>query len=121
MSGVECLKCGETFHVDIAAAVGKDQRCSYRVYPGQAGMMQAKAIGGQLVAFDDLMRACAREDGGKVRTYIDRIETHADGSLEFFLVVLPVVAWNEAKGRFVPKPTPANPPRPAPSVEEPAA
>jgi len=97
-------------HVDVAAAVGKDQKFSYRVYPESKGMMQAKVIGGQLVAMDDLMRAVARQDGGKVRTYIEKITTHDDGSIEFFLVVLSVVAWDGGKGKFVPKRMPANPP-----------
>ena len=111
MSVVNCPTCEAPVQIDIAAAVGRDQKFSYRVYPERDGMMQAKAIGGQLVAMDDLMRACAREDGGKVRTYIDRITTHVDGSLEFSLIVLPVVAWNEAKGAFVRKAVPVNPDR----------
>ncbi len=102
MLSVNCPKCEAGFRVDILAAVGKDQRLSYRVYPESPGsMMQAKVIGGQLVAMDDLMRACARQDGGKVRTYIERVETHGDGSLEFHLAVLSVVAWDAGKGKFV--------------------
>ena len=101
MGDVACPKCNEVMQIDIAGAVGKDQKFSYRVYPELGSMMQAKAIGGQLTAMDNLMRACAVQDGGKVRTYIDRIETHDDGSLEFFLIVLPVVAWDAEKGKFV--------------------
>lgn len=111
MSESQCPNCEAKFHIDMAAAVGKDQRFSYRVHPEEAGMMQAKLIGGQLIALDDLMRACAKEDGGKVRTYIDRITTHDDGSLEFSLVVLAVLAWDEKKGDFVAKRMPKNPPR----------
>lgn len=103
MSEVKCPHCEASVPVSVAAAVGNEQKFSYRVYPEHNNMMQAEAIGGQLVAMDKLMRAIAREDGGKVRTYINRIETHDDSSLEFHLVALPVVAWDEAKGKFVRK------------------
>lgn len=103
MAELPCPHCSEPVHFSIAAAVGNKQKFSYRVYPNESNMMQAEAIGGQLVAMDKLMRAIAREDGAKVRTYIDRVETHDDNSLEFHLVVLPVVAWDEAKGKFVAK------------------
>lgn len=98
-----CPTCETPLYMDIRGAIGKTERFSYRVSPEKNNMMRARAIGKQLVALDDLMRACAKDDGVKVALYLESIVTHPDHSFEFFVAALPLVEWNESKGEFVKK------------------
>lgn len=100
---INCPKCETQLHIDIRGAVGKDQRFSYRVYPKDGQMMQAQALGQQLTAMDEVMRACGKADGSDLATYVDGIETHEDKSIEFHLIVLPLSIWDEANQCFVEK------------------
>jgi hypothetical protein len=85
-----CPHCKGDIFVDAIAAVGNDQRFIWAVKPTEGAMMQAQAIGGQLVTLDKMMKAIAREDGGKVRTYIEKVDMEADGTVAFHIAVLPV-------------------------------
>lgn len=90
MSEVACAHCGKPNHVEMAGIVGAEQRFTWVVTPVEGAMMQVEAIVGQLVALDKMMRAIAREDGGKVRTYIEGVSQAESGALSFSIVVLPI-------------------------------
>ena len=104
---INCPKCETELHVDIAGAVGKKQKFCMTLHPEPGSMMQAKTVGGQMTAMDDLMRACCKEDGAKVATYIERIDTDETGAIHIHYVVLPLVEWDDRKGKFVRKQPPA--------------
>ena len=92
-SEVSCPKCDEKFRVNIVGAIGSKQRINFRIVPKDAGgLVQAKVVGGTVAAFDSLMRACCKEDGARVGTYLERAETLADGSHVFHFVTLPLEA-----------------------------
>jgi hypothetical protein len=90
VSEIDCAHCGKSNRVEMAGLVGADQRFQYKVTPIEGQMMQAEAIGGQLVAIDKMMRAIAREDGGRVRTYISSVAMDVDGAIVFDIAVLPI-------------------------------
>lgn len=95
---VDCPKCATALEVNTVAAVGEDQRFTYCIWPQEADRpMQAELIGKQLVALDATMKAIAKQDGGKVRTYIERIETGEQNQLIFHLAVLDVVRLKDTR------------------------
>ncbi|WP_420140125.1 hypothetical protein, partial [Sphingomonas sp.] len=84
--------------VEAAGMVGADQRFIWEITPVEGEWMQVQAIGGQLVALDKMMRAVARQDGGKVGTYLERVETRENGAIAFHIAVLPIRKKAQPKG-----------------------
>jgi hypothetical protein len=78
-------------HVEAAGVVGKDQRLSITVHPlSGESMIQAAALCGQVSDLDKIMQSIAKQDGGKVRTYVEQISMTDDGGFRFDLAVLPI-------------------------------
>lgn len=88
---LQCPHCHEGLFVEAVGLVGKDQRLSVTVHPlAGESMIQAEALCGQVADLDKIMREIAKQDGGKVRTYVERISMTEDGGFCFDLAVLPI-------------------------------
>jgi hypothetical protein len=88
---IVCPHCHQGLFVDAIGAVGRDQRMSTTIHPlAGTSMIQAEALCGQVTDLDKIMQMIAEQDGGKVRTYVERIGMTDDGGFRFDLAVLPV-------------------------------
>lgn len=96
---IECPRCGEGLHITAASVVDNKQRLTWSIHPKEGDLLQAKTVGGTLARMDELLRACAKEDGGNVRCYVERVYTDEAGAVHFDLAVLPVVKNKRARDR----------------------
>lgn len=68
-----CPHCSKEIHYVTAAHVPEKQVMSMRL-ESATGHFSAKTLGATIVEFDKLLKAVARDVGGKVEVFIDSLE-----------------------------------------------
>lgn len=85
----KCPHCGETFVVSRVAGLPERQVLHMRL-ESESGSFSAKTIGGVITEFDKLLKAVARDVGGKVHVFIDSVE-RTEKTIDFGFLITTVL------------------------------
>lgn len=83
----ECPHChGELPEAGLIARAAERSRLTMRLTPEPGRHLTAETVGGALTNITKLLNAVAANLGGKVVTFIERLTTHEDGTIEIVLL-----------------------------------
>lgn len=84
---VVCPHCEKPLGMDVVANVQAQSKIKYTIWPSAGELMSTRAIGGQITAIGDLLKACGKEAGAPTETLIEKVETGAGGEITIHVLV----------------------------------
>jgi hypothetical protein len=73
--------------VALTYDIPPDQVLTYKIFPEKGALMTMESIGRQLSLLAKILRAGDKGDPRKWESMLQCINTHADGSIEFTIIV----------------------------------
>jgi hypothetical protein len=80
-------KMGE--NVALTYDVPDDQVLTYKIFPEKGALMTMDTIGRQLTLLSKILCCGDKDDPRKLKALLQCIDTHADGSIAFTIIVAP--------------------------------
>lgn len=74
-------------NVALTYDVPSEQVLTYKIFPEKGALMTMESIGRQLTLLAKILRAGDRDDPRKWESMLQRVDTHADGSIAFTVIV----------------------------------
>lgn len=86
MTEVTCPHCSKNFNLEARIVIPDEQRLSMEI-TSEGEHFSAKTLGGIVTEMDQLMKAVARDAGGKVETMVEGLsKTGSTIRLEFVII-----------------------------------
>lgn len=84
-----CPNCNKEIHLSYVATVPEKQVLHMKL-TSSTGAWSAKTVGGVIIEFDKLLKAVAKDVGGKVHVFIESIERgEKDLDIGFLIATVP--------------------------------
>jgi len=86
MRNMKCPACGHEMHVEIRSVLPKEQQMSFRIVPGENGMLSADTVGSSLAQMQKLLQAVGKQHGQKVNVLVSGVK-YEDGAVTVDLLM----------------------------------
>lgn len=87
MSEHKCLNCGAPFDLAVYTKAENESRVRFTLTPSPGENFALKNFGGALTALDQTFAAVGKDLGVPTVTILEKIEHHADGTIEAHLII----------------------------------
>lgn len=85
--GIPCPHCNEPLTFEMVAKAAAETDLSFKITPKAGELLDVETIGGSLINFSNLLKAAGKQLDHKTMVMLKRTETHADGALEFVVMI----------------------------------